>query len=134
MKSSWTFGAAAAFAISLACPALVMAQASSPTRADVKAQTKQAVKERTTTPAGEAVPDETKSPDTKSSKTRAERKAQTMEARKAGGLAPAGTSPDYPKGSKSKGDKTRAERKAEASQARKEGKLAPAGESPSPSK
>jgi hypothetical protein len=134
MKSSRTFGVAAAFAISLTCPALVMAQASSPTRAEVKAQTKQAVKERATTPAGEAVPDETKAPDTKSTKTRAERKAQTMEARKGGELAPAGTKPDYPKGSKAKSDKTRAERKEETRQARKEGKLAPAGESATPAK
>ena len=134
MKNSRTFGVATAFAISLACPALALAQASSPTRAEVKAQTKQAVKDRATTPAGEGIPDETKAPDTKSTKTRAERKAQTMEDRKEGQLAPAGTRPDYPKGSKSKGDKTRAERKAETRDARKEGKLTPAGEAPTPGK
>ena len=134
MKSSRTFGVATAFAISLAWPALVQAQASSPSRAEVKAQTKQAVKDRATTPAGEGIPDETKAPDTKSAKTRAERKAQTMEDRKEGQLAPAGTRPDYPKGSKSKGEKTRAERKAETREARKEGKLAPAGEAPTPGK
>jgi len=128
MKPTRFLGAAAACALTLIWTSGAYAQASAPSRADVKAETKQAVKDKTVTPAGEGVADETKAPGTKTNRTRADRKAQTREDRKEGNLAAAGPAPDYPKNSKSKGTKTRAERKAETAQARKEGKLAPAGE------
>ena len=121
-------GAAAALAVAAVWSPAALAQASSPSRAEVKAETRQAVKDKATTPAGEGVAGEAKAPDMKTSRTRAERKAQTRADRKEGNLAAAGPAPDYPKNSKSKGTKTRAERKAETAQARKEGKLAPAGE------
>lgn len=62
--------------------------ASAPTRAEVKAETKKAVKEGKTTPAGEAAP--AAAAGGKSDKPRAEVKAETKKAVKEGATAPAG--------------------------------------------
>lgn len=121
--------------MSLAASGFAVAQASSPERAAIKAQTKEAVRNRATTPAGEGVPDQAKAPDTKSSQTRAERKAQTRQAVRDGAIPPAGEGvKDEAKAPDTKSAKTRVERKAETRKARKEGKLVPAGESPTPAK
>jgi hypothetical protein len=103
------------------------AQASSPTRAEVKAQAKTGA----LAPAGEAVQSPT--PSASSDKTRADRKATTKTDRATGGLKPAGEAADKNDGAASKvSDTTRADRKAATKAARASGTLKPAGESPQP--
>ena len=99
------------------------AQASAPTRAEVKADAK-----AHKTPAGDAA-ETPGTPDTKSNTTRAERKATTKAARAEGDLKPAGEAvggktPD------TKSTTTRAERKAATKAAVKEGTTIKAGEGP----
>ncbi len=108
------------------------AQASSPTRAEVKAEAKTGA----LAPAGEGPGAMGKQPPTSSDKTRAERKAQTKADVKPGKTDPAGDAVELKmdKADKSKGtDKTRAERKATTKADIKSGKTQPAGEAPQPS-
>jgi len=102
------------------------AQASSPTRAEVKVQAKSS----TGAPTGEAANAPEKNvTSTKSTKTRAERKAETKMARDAGTLKPAGEAAGIKSGTPSAGsDTTRADRKATTKAAAKAGGLQPAGE------
>ncbi len=104
------------------------AQASSPTRAEVKAQAKTG----SLAPAGEGP---MASNPTTSDKTRAERKAMTKADAKGGALKPAGDAADMKKdGAKEvvTSDKTRAERKAQTKADIKAGKTQPAGEAAMP--
>ena len=118
MKNALTIVAAAAAAIFAQG---VYAQASAPTRAEVKAETKAAPK----APAGENVP---AAPDTKSNTTRMDRKAATKEAVKEGDVPKAGENVSDKGAKTSKSMKTRAERKAETKAAVKAGDTTPAGE------
>src|SRR5450432_1225553 len=103
------------------------AQASSPTRAEVKAQAKTGA----LAPAGEAVQSPT--PAASSDKTRAARKSTTKADRATGGLKPTGESADKNDGAASKSsDTTRADRKATTKADRAAGTLKPAGEAPQP--
>ena len=101
------------------------AQASSPTRAEVKAEAKKG----SLAPAGEGpqavVPKTT-------DKTRAERKAQAKADEKAGAIKPAGEGVDAKTNVASGSDKTRAERKAQTKADVKAGKTVPAGEAAMP--
>jgi hypothetical protein len=101
------------------------AQASSPTRAEVKAEAKKGA----LAPAGEGpqavVPKTT-------DKTRAERKAQAKADEKAGNIKAAGEGVDAKTKVASGSDKTRAERKAQTKADAKAGKLTPAGEAATP--
>ena len=106
------------------------AQASSPTRAEVKAEAKKG----SLAPAGEG-PGAMASAPMGTDKTRAERKATTKTDAKSGGLKPAGDAADMKddKADKMKGtDKTRAERKAQTKADVKAGKTQPAGEAAAP--
>lgn len=94
-------------------------------RAEVKEETKKAVKAGETK-AGEAAPGAKEMPG-KSTKERAERKAETAKAVKAGETK-AGESLPGAKEAPTKSTKTRAERKAETAKAVKEGATLPAGE------
>ncbi|MEO8836925.1 MAG: hypothetical protein ABI364_09320 [Caldimonas sp.] len=97
------------------------AQASSPSRADVKAEARGATK----SPTGEAQT-MSKQPSTMSDKTRAERKSTTRAASKAHELKEAG---EHPTAMPTKGsDTTRAERKAKTKAANKAGEIPGAGE------
>ena len=104
------------------------AQASSPTRAEVKAEARTGA----LAPAGqgpEAVVPKT------SDKTRAQRKAQTKADEKSGALKPAGDAADMKKDgavAAKTSDKTRAERKAQTKADIKAGKTVPAGEAAMP--
>ena len=101
------------------------AQASSPTRAEVKAEAKKG----SLAPAGEGpqavVPKTT-------DKTRAERKAQAKADEKAGAIKPAGEGVDAKTNVASGSDKTRADRKAQTKADVKAGKTVPAGEAAMP--
>jgi len=101
------------------------AQASSPTRAEVKAEAKKGA----LAPAGEGpqavVPKTT-------DKTRAERKAQAKADEKAGAIKPAGEGVDAKTNVTAGSDKTRAERKAQTKADVKAGKTVPAGEAAMP--
>ena len=101
------------------------AQASSPTRAEVKAEAKKGA----LAPAGEGpqavVPKTT-------DKTRAERKAQAKADEKSGAIKPAGEGVDAKTNVASGSDKTRAERKAQTKADVKAGKTVPAGEAAMP--
>jgi len=117
------------------------AQASAPSRAEVKAETKAAEKSGALVPAGEGPGAMGKQPSTMSDKTRAERKATTKADAKSGELKPAGEAVK-PAGAMSKDDKadknagsmtTRADRKAQTKADVKAGKTQPAGEAPQPS-
>ena len=94
MKNALTLVAAVAAAM-FAQGALAQDAASSPTRADVKAETKAAGKAGKLTPAGEGPT--AAAPAASSTKTRAERKAATKADAKAGKLTPAGEGQDAPK-------------------------------------
>jgi hypothetical protein len=100
------------------------AQASSPSRAEVKAEAKGAAK----APVGEAG-SETPRPSTMSDKTRAERKATTKMDKASGNLKSAGEASGM-KDEKSTGGSTttRAERKAKTRAANKSGQIPEAGE------
>lgn len=105
------------------------AQASSPTRAEVKAQAKTGA----LAPAGEGPGAMTTPPAKTSDKTRAERKATTKADRANGSLKPAGEAADMKDGQPSTGSTTtRADRKATTKAAAKAGTLQPAGEAPTP--
>jgi Domain of unknown function (DUF4148) len=104
------------------------AQASSPTRAEVKAEAKSGA----LAPAGEG-PQATVPKTT--DKTRAERKAMTKSDAKSGALKPAGDAADMKKDGAMEpktSDKTRAERKAQTKADVKAGKTVPAGEAAMP--
>src|SRR5262249_27980693 len=118
MKNALTIVAAAAAAIFAQG---VYAQASAPTRAEVKAETKAAPKAA----AGENIP---AAPDTKSNTTRMERKATTKEAVKEGDVPKAGENVSDKGAKTSKSTKTRAERKAQTKEDIKSGNTTPAGE------
>jgi hypothetical protein len=103
------------------------AQASSPTRAEVKAQAKTGA----LAPAGEAV--QSPMPAASSDKTRAARKSTTKGDRATGGLKATGETADKNDGAASKSsDTTRADRKATTKADRAAGTLKPAGEAPQP--
>ena len=127
-KNVLTVVAAAAFA--------VFAQASSPSRADVKAETKAAEKSGKLTPAGEGPGAMTSGTAGPSDKTREQRKAQTKADAKAHNLTAAGEGPGAATSGGTRGDKTssttREERKAQTKADAKAGKLQPAGESAGP--
>jgi hypothetical protein len=106
------------------------AQASAPTRADVKAEAKGAAK----APTGEAQT-MSKQPSTMSDKSRADRKETTKMDKAGGNLKPAGeaASVKEDKAMKSTGtETTRAERKAKTKAANKAGEIPAAGEAGSP--
>lgn len=111
------------------CWQSAMAQASAPlSRAEVKAETRDAEKSGKLTPAGQGGAPAA-APAAGPTKTRAQRKAETIEARKAGTLAPAGSTQKADVADRLKPTtKTRAERKAETREAAKKGELVPAGE------
>ena len=108
--------------------------ASSPSRADVKAETRALEKAGKLEPAGPGgTRAERMAPPPKSTKTRSERKAETVAARKAGTLRPAGSGPTKAERTApptSTSTKTRAERKAETREAARAKQLTPAGEGP----
>jgi hypothetical protein len=109
--------------------AFAQSDTKSPTRAEVKEETRAANKSRELMPAGEGSPPVAKKP-APSTKTREERKAETMQARKEGQLQPGGQATYKASISQSsaKSTKARTDVKAETVQAGKEGKLMPAGE------
>jgi hypothetical protein len=127
MKTKLVLGAIAAAVAVFSQGAF--AQASSPTRAEVKAEAKTGA----LAPAGEGPGAMGKQPSTASDKTRAERKAQTKADVKPGKTDPAGDAAELKmdKADKAKGtDKTRAERKAQTKADVKAGKTQPAGDTP----
>ncbi len=135
MKNQFALGAVVAAAVAVFSQG-AFAQASSPTRAEVKAETKAAEKSGALVPAGEGPGAMGKQPSTMSDKTRADRKAMTKADIKSGATSPAGEASDLKmdKADKAKGtDKTRAERKAQTKADVKAGKTQPAGEAPQPS-
>lgn len=120
--------AVAAAGCAMTSPVLAQDSTSS-SRAEVKAETRAALKAHQILPAGEAAA----VPETpfRSNKTRAQRKAETVVARKTGQLLPAGEIGLKPAPFHS--EKTRAQRKGETLAAAKAKKLIPAGESIDPS-
>jgi hypothetical protein len=132
-KNVLTVVAAAAFAVFTQG---AFAQASSPSRADVKAETKAAEKSGKLTPAGEGPGAMTSGTAGPSDKTREQRKAQTKADAKAHNLTAAGEGPGAATSGGTRGDKTssttREERKAQTKADAKAGKLQPAGESAGP--
>lgn len=106
------------------------AQASSPTRAAVKAEAAAAEK-KGEIKAGEQSPIADKA-GAKSDKTRDQRKAETKEAIKKGETPKAGEAGEVVKPGKS--EKTRDQRKAETKEAIKKGETLPAGEAGTPKK
>jgi hypothetical protein len=134
MKTTFVLGAVAAAVAVFSQGAF--AQASSPTRAEVKAEAKSGP----LAPAGEGPGAMGKQPSTASDKTRADRKATTKAERSSGELKPAGEAVK-PAGAMGKDDKsekstasmtTRADRKAQTKADIKAGKTQPAGEAPQP--
>ena len=123
----------AAAATLLASLCAIVSAETNPTpvsRAEVKAATRAAERDRTLTPAGEGP---TFSVPRSSEKTRAQRKAETLAARKQGLLQPAGNVGDIRADAELRARPTqvnRAQRKAETRAAEKAGKLTPAGEGP----
>jgi hypothetical protein len=95
------------------------------TRAEVKAETKKAVKDGTANPPGEG--SGATQPTGKSEKARADVKAETKKAVKEGTANPKGEG-SAATAVPAKSEKSRAEVKAETKKAAKEGKLTPAGE------
>jgi hypothetical protein len=105
------------------------AQASSPSRADVKAETKAAEKNKQLTPAGEGPGAMSSGNTAGSTKTKAEGKAETKAAAKAHQLTPAGEGPGNAGTGATSGSNTSKEaRKAETKAAAKSKQLTPAGE------
>jgi hypothetical protein len=130
MKTKLALGAVAA-AIAVFSQG-AFAQASSPTRADVKAEAKKG----SLAPAGEGpgTNPEKSQQSTMSDKSRADRKATTKADRSAGALKPAGEAADMKDGAPTKGSNTdRATRKSDTKAAVKARATQPAGESPQPS-
>jgi len=108
----------------------------SPSRADVKAETRAANKARQLQPAGEG-PGTDSAAKAPSTKTKAERKAETLQARKEGKLSPAGIAGQLKTEkaiNSAPSTRTKAERKAETRDAAKAHQLAPAGETAEPKK
>ena len=100
-------------------------------RAEVKAETRQAQKEHRLVPAGEGSTPPNAKPAPRSSKTRAQRKAETVAARNAGLIAPTGEANTLKTDRQARSTtstKTRAQRKAETRAAAKANELIPAGE------
>lgn len=100
-----------------------------PSRAEIKAETRTALKAGQLTPAGEGSP--AAAPQSPSTKTRAQRKAETLQARKAGELRRAGLEPEWKAAraaARVPSTTTRAERKATTLAAARAGQLTPAGE------
>ena len=107
--------------------------ASSPSRADVKAETRALEKAGKLEPAGAGgTRAERMAAPPRSTKSRAERKAETVAARKAGTLRPAGSGPTKAEQTAPPPSSTRsrAERKAETRAAARARQLTPAGEGP----
>lgn len=107
-----------------------LAQTASPSRAEIKAETRAAEKAGQLTPAGEGSP-RSYIPTTPSTLTRAERKAATLQARKAGELRKPGPEPEWKAAralARAPSTTTRAERKSSTLAAAKAGSLVPAGE------
>jgi hypothetical protein len=107
-----------------------LAQIASPSRAEVKAETRAAEKAGQLAPAGEGSP-RSYAPPTASMRTRAERKAETLQAREAGELHRAGPEPEWKAAraiARMPSTMTRAERKASTLAAAKSGRLIPSGE------
>ena len=134
-KSVLTVVAAAAIAVFAQG---VFAQASAPTRADVKAETKAAEKSGALTPAGQGPgAASTEKAGTSAKKTRAERRAEAKAARASGDLKPAGEGGEMKADKADRSAKTtrnRAERKAETKAAVKAHQTTPAGEATQPTK
>jgi len=129
MGSKIVLMAAVAIAGSLACQ-VAAAQASSPSRADVKAEAATANKAGETR-AGEMGGAKPKSTG-HSTTTRAERKKTTAEANKKGELEGAGVHGPSGPAVTSKSNTTREERKKATAEANKKGELAPAGDTNKP--
>jgi hypothetical protein len=123
----------AALALSSAA-GLAFGQASSPSRADVKAETRAAEKAGKLTPAGQGTAPKDNGAVGTSTKTREERKAETRAAAKNKELTPAGPQHPAQKADAAARNQpsttTREERKAETKAAAKAGELTPAGEGP----
>ena len=129
MKTKLVLGAVAA-AVAVFSQGAFAQAASSPTRAEVKADAKKG----SLAPAGEGPV--VKQPSKASDKTRDERKATTKADAKSGGLKPAGEAAEAKddKAAKTKGSTTDpAARKADTKAAVKSGKTQPAGEAAQPS-
>lgn len=108
----------------------------SPTRAEVKAQTRAANKARQLAPAGEGPGADPMAKST-SGKTKAERKAETLQARKEGKLPPAGLAGQLKVDkayAAASSPRTKLERRSETKAAAKAHQLAPAGEVAEPKK
>jgi hypothetical protein len=126
MSSKFIFVAAVAVAGSLACQ-VAAAQASSPSRADVKSEAAAATKSGETSAGVRRVDPKSSAPP--STMTREERKKTTAEANKAGQIAGPGVHGPSGPTTTGKSTTTRAERKKATAEANKKGELAPAGES-----
>ena len=101
----------------LGSAAFAQTAASSPSRAEVKAETRALEKAGKLEPAGPGgTQAERMAPPSRSTKTRAERKAETVAASKKGELKPAGAAPSKAErmAAPPKSTKTRAERKSES--------------------
>ncbi len=108
---------------------VAQAQASSPTRADVKAETRAA--EKAGQIPGPGVRGPTGHAPTGTPVNRADRKKATRDAEKAGQLTPPGASNRADNAIRAKPTtRSRAERKAETRAANKKGELVPAGQGP----
>ena len=127
MKTKLVLGAVAA-AVAVFSQGAFAQAASSPTRAEVKAEAKKG----SLAPAGEATGSVT--PSKSSNTTREARKSQERADAKAGKLAPAGEAGDLKGTQPGKGSEVdRAARKADTKAAVKSGKTQPAGEAAQPS-
>ena len=128
--STRTFFAVAALSAGFAFVGASSAQSSaSPSRAEVKAETRALEKEGKLVPAGEGSLQPAPLPP--SHKTRGERKAETLEARKAGTLRRTGLEPEWKEAralAKQPSTTTRAQRKATTLEAARAHELTPAGE------
>jgi hypothetical protein len=126
MKMKTTLSLIAAAAVAMLAQGVYAQAASSPARADVKAEGKAAAK------SGETKALETQSATapakSTSTKARADVKADTKTATKEGKTMKAGDKPDTP--AKSTSTTARADVKADTKKATKEGKTMPAGEAP----
>jgi hypothetical protein len=109
---------------------IALAQSESPTRAEVKAETRAANKARQLQAAGEG-PISDPAAKAPSTKTKVERKAETLPARKEGKLSPAGIAGQLKTDkaiATARSTKTKEDRKAETRAAARAHQLAPAGE------
>ena len=134
MKLIAICAATAALSAAFMQAGLAQTDSASPTRSEIKSETRAAERAHQLTPAGEAVypPPVKQAP---SKYTRGERKNATLTARKSGELIPAGDAGVEEKDAKDmarapKSTKTRAQRKAETLAAAKAHQLIPAGEGP----